>query len=63
MMVKLTDEEAESLADYLWLRFIPYIQDQANEVDNLAFVRNVANVWYKCDKRGKERQDDNLNRN
>lgn len=57
-MVKLTDEEAESLAEYLWLSFIPYIQDETNEVDNMVFIRNIANVWHKCDKQGKGRQDE-----
>lgn len=54
-MVKLTDEEADSLAEYLWMSFILYIQDKDNEVDNLDFVRNIANVWYKCDKNKMER--------
>lgn len=58
-MIKLTDEEAESLAEYLWLSFIPYIQDKDNEVDNLGFVRNIANVWYKCDKNQKEKGKEN----
>ena len=57
-MVKLTDEEAESLAEYLWMSFILYIQDKDNEVDNLEFVRNIANVWYKCDKNRMERGQD-----
>lgn len=57
-MVKLTDEEAESLAEYLWLSFIPFIQDQDNEVDNMAYIRNIANVWYKCDKNKMERRQD-----
>lgn len=56
-MVKLTDEEAESLAEYLWMSFILYIQDKDNEVDNLEFVRNIANIWYKCDKKREGRQD------
>ena len=56
-MVKLTDEEAESLADYLWLSFIPFIQDRDNEVDNLAYIRNIANIWYKCDKQRERRQE------
>lgn len=57
-MVKLTDEEAESLAEYLWMSFIPYIQDKDNEVDNLEYVRNIANVWYKCDKNKRERRQE-----
>ena len=55
-MVKLTDEEAESLAEYLWMSFILYIQDKDNEVDNLEVVRNIANIWYKCDKQREGRQ-------
>lgn len=55
-MVKLTDEEAESLAEYLLMSFILYIQDKDNEVDNLDFVRNIANVWYKCDKQRERRE-------
>ena len=57
-MVKLTDEEAESLAEYLWLSFIPFIQDKENEVDNLEYVRNIANVWHKCDKNKNEGRQD-----
>lgn len=53
-MVELTDDEAESLADYLWLSLIPFIQDRDNEVDNLVYARNIANIWYKCDKSRKE---------
>lgn len=56
-MVKLTDDEAESLAEYLWLSFILFIQDKDNEVDNLSFVRNIANIWYKCDRNQKERKE------
>ena len=57
-MVKLTDEEAESLAEYLWISFIPFIQDKENEVDNLAYIRNISNIWYKCDKNERERRQD-----
>ena len=57
-MVKLTDEEAESLAEYLWLSFIPFLQDKDNEVDNLAYIRNIANIWCKCDKQRERRQDE-----
>lgn len=47
--VTITASEAESLADYLWCSLIPFIQDKENEVDNLEYVRNLANVWKKCD--------------
>jgi len=57
-MVKITDEEAEALAEYLWISFIPFIQDKENEVDNLEYVRNIANVWYKCDKNKSEGRQD-----
>ena len=59
-MVKLTNEEAESLADYLWLSFIPFIQDQENEVDNMAYIRNIANIWYKCDKQRESGKNENI---
>lgn len=45
----ITASEAESLADYLWCSLIPFIMEKDNEVDNLDWVRNLANVWKKCD--------------
>ena len=57
-MVKLTDDEAESIAEYLWMSFIPFIQDKENEVDNLEYVRNIANVWHKCDKNKSDGRQD-----
>ena len=46
--VILNADEAEALADFLWLALIPFIQDKDNEVDNLQWINALTGIWKKC---------------
>lgn len=47
MSIELTEDEAESLCDYLELFFIQNVKDDP-DVDSMLWMDNMMSIWRKC---------------
>lgn len=46
----LEKDECAAIVDFIECDFLPYVQNQETEVDNIEWIALICSVWKKCKK-------------